>query len=68
MPRAWIRPIVPNMDYGASILLMADFRPDLGGSYRAGVRPYDTLSRCRASTSSMHIEPNLFGFFIVSKG
>ncbi len=47
---------------------MADFRLDLGGSYRAGVRPHDTLSRCRASTSSMHIEPNLFGFFIVGKG
>jgi hypothetical protein len=56
------------MDYGPSILLMADIRPDLGERYCAGARLYNTLSRCRASTSSMHIEPNLFGFFIVSKG
>jgi hypothetical protein len=56
------------MDYGASILLMADIRPDLGEGYRAGARLYNTLSRCRVSTASMHVEPNLFGFFIVSKG
>lgn len=51
LPRAWIRPIVPSMDYGASILLMANIRPDLGERYRTGARLSDALGRRRVSTS-----------------